>query len=53
MTGLLKAWGAGDRAALDRLTPLVVAELKRIARRNLRAEHGQRSLQTTALVNQA
>src|SRR5262249_50298214 len=50
MTGLLKAWAGGDRAALDRLTPLVLQELKRIARRQMRAEHGARSLQTTALV---
>jgi RNA polymerase sigma factor (TIGR02999 family) len=53
MTALLKAWGGGDRAALDRLTPLVMRELKRIARRHLRAEHGGRSLQTAALVNEA
>jgi len=53
MTGLLKAWGGGDRAALDRLTPLVLQELKRIAHRQMRAEHGERSLQTTALVNEA
>jgi len=53
MTGLLKAWSDGDRAALDRLTPLVMQELKRIARRQMRAEHGQRTLQTTALVNEA
>jgi RNA polymerase sigma factor (TIGR02999 family) len=53
MTGLLKAWAGGDRAALDRLTPLVLQELKRIAHRQMRAEHGARSLQTTALVNEA
>lgn len=53
MTRLLKAWGGGDRAALDHLTPLVMNELKRIAHRQMRAEHGGRSLQTTALVNEA
>jgi RNA polymerase sigma factor (TIGR02999 family) len=53
MTRLLKAWGGGDRDALDRLTPLVMKELKRIAHRQMRAEFAQRSLQTTALVNEA
>jgi RNA polymerase sigma-70 factor (ECF subfamily) len=53
MTGLLKAWGDGDRDALDRLTPLVMQELKRIARRQMRAELGERTLQTTALLNEA
>lgn len=53
MTGLLKAWGDGDRGALDRLTPLVMKELKRIARRQMRAEKGDRTLQTTALLNEA
>ncbi len=53
MTGLLRAWGKGDREALDRLTPLVMQELKRIAHRQMGAEHGPRTLQTTALVNEA
>lgn len=53
MTGLLRAWGAGDRDALDRLIPMVVHELKRIAHRQMGGEHGPRSLQTTALVNEA
>jgi RNA polymerase sigma factor (TIGR02999 family) len=53
MTALLKAWGGGDRFALDRLTPLVMQELKRIARRQMRREYGERTLQATALVNEA
>jgi len=53
MTGLLKAWGGGDRDALDRLTPLVMQGLERIAHRQMRAEHGARTLQTSALVNEA
>jgi RNA polymerase sigma-70 factor (ECF subfamily) len=53
MTGLLKAWGGGDRTALDRLTPLVIEELRRIAHRQMRAEYSQRTIQTTALVNEA
>ena len=49
---LLNAWGNGDQAALDRLTPLVYAELHRMARRHMRAER-ENTLQTTALVNEA
>jgi RNA polymerase sigma factor (TIGR02999 family) len=53
VTGLLKAWSAGDQAALDRLVPLVYAELHRMARRQMRNEWAGNTLQTTALVNQA
>lgn len=53
ITGLLKAWGAGDQAALDRLVPLVYDELHRMARRHMRNERAGNTLQTTALVNQA
>jgi RNA polymerase sigma factor (TIGR02999 family) len=49
---LLKAWGNGDQAALDRLTPLVYAELHRMARRHMRQER-ENTLQTTALVHEA
>jgi len=52
-TVLLKAWSAGDREALDRLTPLVYQELRRIAQRYARREGGDRTLQATALVNEA
>ena len=37
ITGLLRAWGGGDPAALDRLTELVYLELRRMARRYMRA----------------
>ena len=47
------AWGAGDGAALDRLVPLVEAELHRIARRCVYGERIGHSLQATALVNEA
>ena len=53
ITGLLKAWGAGDQAALNRLAPLVYAELHRMARRQMRNERAGNTLQTTALVHQA
>jgi RNA polymerase sigma factor (TIGR02999 family) len=53
VTGLLLAWAAGDRAALDRLVPLVEGELHRMAHRYLRRERVGHTLQTTALVNEA
>lgn len=51
VTQLLQRWQGGDRAALDRLLPLVYADLRRIAARQLRAHDGHATLQTTALVN--
>ena len=53
VTVLLRAWSAGDRTALDRLTPVVYDELRRIARRHMRNERMGNTLQTTALVNEA
>lgn len=50
---LLRAWGAGDRAALDALVPIVYAELRRQARRALRREGVGHTLQPTALVHEA
>lgn len=53
ITVLLRAWGNGDPAALDRLTPLVYEELHRMARRYMRRERAGNTIQTTALVNEA
>jgi RNA polymerase sigma-70 factor (ECF subfamily) len=53
VTQLLLAWREGDEAALARLTPLVHAELQRIARRCMRGQPPDHSLQATALVNEA
>ena len=53
ITGLLMAWGSGDKAALDRLMPLLYQELRRLARRQMRRERQGDTLQTTALVNEA
>ena len=50
---LLRAWSDGDANALDQLTPIVYDELHRLARRYLRGERRDHSLQTTALVNEA
>jgi RNA polymerase sigma factor (TIGR02999 family) len=53
VTALLGNWSRGDRHALDRLLPLVHAELRRIAARQLRLERAGHTLQPTALVNEA
>ena len=53
VTELLLEWRRGDKAALDRLTPLVYDELRRIAHRYMRGERDGHTLETTALVNEA
>jgi RNA polymerase sigma factor (TIGR02999 family) len=53
ITGLLKAWGNGDPTALDRLTPIVYEQLRRLARSYMRNERPDHTLQATALVNEA
>ena len=53
VTRLLIDWGNGDRAALDKLTPLVHEELRRMARQYMSRERPGHTLQTTALVNEA
>ena len=53
VTGLLEAWSHGDKAALDKLTPLVYNELRRLAHHYMSRERAGHTLQTTALVNEA
>jgi RNA polymerase sigma factor (TIGR02999 family) len=53
ITGLLKAWGGGDQAAMDRLAPLIADELRRMAKHYMRGEREGHTLQATALVNEA
>jgi RNA polymerase sigma factor (TIGR02999 family) len=53
VTALLKAWGQGEEAALHELIPLVLGELRRIAGNCMRGERQGRTLQATALVNEA
>ena len=53
ITQLLIAWNNGDAAALEQLTPLVQAELHRLAKRYMAGERKGHILQTTALVNEA
>jgi len=52
-TELLRAWSHGDGSALDRLVPLVYEELHRLARRYMRQERPDHTLQATSLVNEA
>jgi RNA polymerase sigma-70 factor (ECF subfamily) len=53
VTALLQAWTAGESAALDKLTPLIHDELRRLARRLMSGEQPDHTLQPTALVNEA
>jgi RNA polymerase sigma-70 factor, ECF subfamily len=52
VTNLLAAWGKGDPSALNKLMPLVYAELHRIAR-NVWQHQQNKTLQPTALINEA
>jgi RNA polymerase sigma factor (TIGR02999 family) len=52
ITNLLKAWSAGDKAALDQLSKQVYDELRRMARRQMKNERRDNTLQTTALVHE-
>jgi RNA polymerase sigma factor (TIGR02999 family) len=53
VTQLLQAWRGGDEQALHKLTPLVYAELRRLARSYMHRERPGHTLQTTALVHEA
>jgi RNA polymerase sigma factor (TIGR02999 family) len=53
ITRLLHEWRGGDKQALERLIPLVHAELHTLASRYLSHERRDHTLQTTALVNEA
>jgi RNA polymerase sigma factor (TIGR02999 family) len=46
-------WGSDDPTAWDRLVPLVYAELRAIAHRQLQRERESHTLNTTALVHEA
>ncbi|MBB5209086.1 ECF-type sigma factor [Chiayiivirga flava] len=51
--GLLRRWREGDAHALERLLPLIYADLRRLAASVLRGTPGHATLQTTALVHEA
>jgi RNA polymerase sigma factor (TIGR02999 family) len=52
VTGLLKAWNAGDEQALQKLTDMVYQDLHRAAHRYMRGERASHTLQTTALIHE-
>ena len=52
-TQLLTEWRTGHPQALERLTPLVYDELRRLARSYMRTERGSHTLQATAVVHEA
>lgn len=51
VTRLVQRWSEGDASALERLLPMVYADLRAIARRELHGHRGHDTLQPTALVN--
>jgi ECF sigma factor len=53
LTELLQTWRGGDRAALDRVMPVIYDELRSLAARYLSSERSPHTLQTTALVHEA
>jgi RNA polymerase sigma-70 factor, ECF subfamily len=53
VTQLLSDWSHGDEAALQRLTPLVYEELRRLAHHHMEGQRPGHTLQTTALLNEA
>jgi len=53
VTRLLQAWRGGDNGALEQLTPIVYAELHRLAMHQMRGERDGHVLQPSALVNEA
>jgi len=53
VTRLLREWGQGDERAASELFPIVYEELRRLARRYMRNERPEHTLQTTALIHEA
>lgn len=52
VTQLLRAWNGGDQSALEKLTPIVYDELRRMARQYMAYERPSHTLQSAALVNE-
>lgn len=53
VTELVQAWSRGEETALEKLVPIVYAELHRLAHHYMKSEHPGHGLQTTALINEA
>ncbi|MEK7406028.1 MAG: ECF-type sigma factor [Acidobacteriota bacterium] len=52
VTGLLQDWSRGDQSALEKLTPLVYSELRRVAAGYMKRERAGHTLQPTELVHE-
>jgi RNA polymerase sigma-70 factor (ECF subfamily) len=52
VTQLLQKWSKGDGAALQELLPLVIGDLRNIARKQFKSERADHTLQPTALINE-
>ena len=53
ITQMLVAWSHGDKAAFEKLVPLVSVELHRLAKLYMSRERPGHTLQTTALIHEA
>lgn len=53
LTEMLRAWRGGDRAAFDRIAPLIYDELRRIAAFHLRGERPGHTFGPTELISEA
>ena len=53
LTELLNQWGSGNQAALEQLMPIVYSELHKLARRHMRGQNPDHTLQATALIHEA
>lgn len=53
VTRLLRNWSQGDENAASELFPIVYEELRRLARRYMRDERSEHTLQPTALIHEA
>ena len=53
VTRNLIEWRNGNEAAIEKILPVVYDELKRTARRALRRESSEISIQTIELINEA
>ncbi len=53
VTRLLVQWSGGDDSALDELMPVIYDELRRMAKRYMRRQDSDRTMQTTELIHEA
>jgi RNA polymerase sigma factor (TIGR02999 family) len=53
VTALLQQWSEGNKEALDRLTPVVYGQLRKMASNSLKSERPNHTLRATELVHEA